>query len=167
MKIVLMIAQTVDGIIGRDSNHLVDWSSKADKQSFVSETKKHGVVIMGRTTYDTIGRPLPDRLNLILTSTPEKYRQAEIPDLLEYRSGSPPEIVQYLESQGKDSAVLAGGARTNAQFLSAGLVDELLISIEPLLFGQGLTFAQGQDQDIALELIESKQLDKKCYATTL
>lgn len=159
MKIIIIMAQTIDGKIGKDAKHEVNWTSKADKQAFVAETKKHGVLIMGSSTFDTIGRPLPGRLNLILTSKPEKYQDKVQEGLLEFVSGSPAEIVALLEKRGFESAALGGGAKTNASFLKAGVVDEILLTIEPLIFGSGINFTQGEELDLKLELIEQTKLD--------
>ena len=159
MKIILMMAMTVDGIIARDSQHTADWTSPADKKAFIAETKKHGVVIMGETTFTTIGRPLPGRLNFILSLHPEKFQEKIKPKTLEFFKGSPEEIVQHLSCRGFESAVLGGGARTNAMFLKAGLVDELMITVEPKIFGAGLNFTESEALDLELELIESHRLD--------
>ncbi|MDD5110627.1 MAG: dihydrofolate reductase family protein [Patescibacteria group bacterium] len=158
MKIILMMAMTADGIVARDSSHKADWTSKADKKAFIAETKKHGVIIMGETTYRTIGRPLPGRLNLVLTMEPEKRAAESVPGVLEFYRGSPAEVVAHLSGKGYQSAVLGGGPYTNASFLKAGLVDEVLITIEPKLFGNGMTFAKGQDLDVNLVYISSAPL---------
>jgi len=158
MKLILMMAMTADGIIAKNKTQNVDWTSKADKQAFVAETKKHRVIIMGNATFQVIGKPLPDRLNLILTSEPERYKDQEVPGLLEFKKGEPSEIVKLLEQKGFKSAVLGGGAKTNADFLKAGLVDEILLTIEPKLFGQGITLTEGVDFDLNLELLEAKEI---------
>ncbi|RJR31650.1 dihydrofolate reductase [Candidatus Parcubacteria bacterium] len=158
MKLILMMAQTVDGIIAKDSQHNANWTTKADKKSFLEETKKHGVIIMGSATYLAIGKALPGRLNFILSSAPKKFKGEEKPGELEFVNGQPNEILQMLEKRGFQSAVLAGGARTNAAFLKKNLVDEILITIEPKIFGTGLNFTEGQDLDLNLALIESRNL---------
>lgn len=160
MKLILMMAMTADGIIAKNSKHLTDWTSPADKKAFFSETKKHGVIIIGSSTFDTIKRPLPKRLNIVLTLHPEKYSSQEIPGLLEFMNNRPNEILSYLENKGYRSAVLGGGPTTNAGFLKAGIVDEILITIEPKIFGNGMTFAQGDDFNLKLELLGTKLLDK-------
>ena len=152
------MAMTADGFIAKDKTQNANWTSKADKKAFVAETKKHGLIIMGHTTFQAIGKPLPDRLNLILTSSPEKYKNQEIPGLLEFKKGSPKEIIKLLEQKGFKSAVLGGGAKTNADFLKAGLVDEILLTIEPKLFGQGMTLTEGENFDLELELLEAKKI---------
>lgn len=159
MKIILMMAQTVDGRIAKNPQQNADWTSKADKKAFIAETKKHGVIIMGETTFLAMGsKPLPKRLNLILSFEPEKYAQLSQPGLLEFFKGTPEEIKKYLSDKQFESAILGGGARTNAMFLEAGMVDEILITIEPKIFGVGMNFTEGQDLDLNLELLESKEL---------
>jgi dihydrofolate reductase len=157
MKIILMMAITADGLIARDKNQNADWTTKADKKAFIHETQKHGCIIMGDTTYELIGKPLPKRLNFILTQTPEKYQDQEIPGLLEFFQGSPEEVISHLKNKGYQTAILGGGPYTNTSFLKAGLVDEILITIEPVIFGQGLTMLK-ENFDLKLELIETKSI---------
>lgn len=158
MKIILMMAMTVDGKIAKSADHLADWTSKADKKSFIKESKEAGVIIMGQTTYETIGRPLPGRLNFVLSQTPDKFQNQA--GLLEYFKGTEQEIVDNLESRGYKKAILGGGAFVNGSFLRAGLVDELLLTVEPKLFGAGLDLFSGDGVDIDVELIEINKLDK-------
>ena len=43
-------------------------------------------------------------------------------------------------------------------FLKDGVVDEILITVEPKLFGLGLNFTEGEELDLNLELLESKEI---------
>ena len=159
MKLILMMAMTVDGIIAKTKTQNADWTTKADKKVFIEETKKAGVIIMGDTTFEAMGRKaLPGRLSLILSLTPEKYLGQEIPGQLEFMKATPAEVVKYLEDKGFKSAILGGGARTNSFFLKSGLVDEIWITVEPKIFGVGMNFTEGEDLDLNLELIESKEI---------
>lgn len=158
MKIVLVMAMSIDGIIAKDDSHVADWTTSADKKAFAAETKKHGVIIMGKNTFDTIGRALPERLNVILTSSPDKYKTLVQPGVLEFVNTTPRETISMLEKRGYQSAALGGGAKTNAEFFKEGLVDELLISIVPKMFGAGLKITEGVPLDINLEFIESQML---------
>jgi len=159
MKLILMMAMTVDGIIAKDKTQNADWTTKSDKRVFIAETKKHGAIIMGDTTFEAMGRrALPGRLNLILSLTPEKYKDAEITGQLEFLKATPEEVVKYLADKGYESAILGGGARTNSFFLKAGLVDELYITVEPKIFGRGMNFTEGEDLDLNLKLIEAIEI---------
>jgi dihydrofolate reductase len=155
MKLTLMMAVTVDGMIARDQTHYPDWTCKADKQLFKRVTQASGVVIFGSRTYDTIGKPLPGRLNVIMTRYPERYSAQSG---LMFYSDSPEQLLRELSAQGYEEAILAGGATINSLFIKPQLVDELLLTISPKLFGQGITlFAEPLDLD--LELIDMQQLE--------
>lgn len=155
MKVILLMAVTADGMIARDSNHMVDWSGKADKQYFVNVTKKTGVMIMGSKTFDTIGRVLPGRLNIVMTRDNER-RTAE--DNLIFTDRSPAQILEDLESRGYTSAALIGGAMVNTLFLEQKLVDEVHLTIVPKFFGRGLTLFD-QTLDINLSLMDVSKID--------
>lgn len=64
MKIVLIAAIAENGVIGKDGN--LPWKLKDDLRLFSNLTKNH-TVIMGRKNYESIGKPLPNRFNIILS----------------------------------------------------------------------------------------------------
>ena len=64
MKISIVVAISDNGVIGK--NGQLPWYLSADLQHFKAITLGKPV-IMGRKTYESIGRPLPDRENIILT----------------------------------------------------------------------------------------------------
>ncbi len=47
MKVILLMAVSLDGLIARDQSHPVDWTEKKDKELFVEITKKADSIIMG------------------------------------------------------------------------------------------------------------------------
>jgi dihydrofolate reductase len=67
MKLVLVAAVGENGIIGREGN--LPWRLRSDLQHFRRLTINKPVV-MGRKTYDSIGKPLKDRTNIVLTRDP-------------------------------------------------------------------------------------------------
>ena len=148
IKTILLMAQTLDGKIARHADHFPDWTGRADKQLFVRETRRAGVVIMGSKTFDTIGRPLPGRRNVVMTRDPRRVSQWEN---LVYTSLAPADILSDLEQEGFERVILAGGARINTLFAQAGLIDEILVTITPMVFGHGIAmFEDGIRADLAL-----------------
>ncbi len=150
------MAETLDGVISRSSNEFVDWTGSADKKKFMHITKEAGVLIMGSKTYDTIGRPLPGRKNIILTRN--KERISDNPDLV-FTADSPEEILNDLEEQGYTSVALAGGAQINSLFAVRNLVDEIIITIAPRIFGVGLRLFS-EPLDLKLELQSTEILEE-------
>ncbi|HOZ36435.1 MAG TPA: dihydrofolate reductase family protein [bacterium] len=158
MKLILMMAITADGKIAKTATQLADWTSKADKKIFVEETKSAGVIIMGKTTYETISKPLPGRLNIILDKNPNTSQN--IPNSLEYTNLTPKELLNSLADRGFEKVILGGGATINGLFLKENLVDEIWLTIEPKIFGEGLSLFKDADVDLKLELLEVRNLDK-------
>jgi dihydrofolate reductase len=89
---------------------------------------------MGRSTYETMSRPLPERLNVVMTHHPPQT----VPAGVEFTSDPPRRILERLGERGYSTVAVTGGAQVYRAFLEAGLVDELWLTIEPLAFGEGI-----------------------------
>ena len=63
-KIAIIVAVSKNGVIGKEGK--IPWMVKSDLKRFASITKGHHI-LMGRKTYESIGRPLPERINMVLT----------------------------------------------------------------------------------------------------
>lgn len=157
MHITLLAALSVDGFIGHSREEKANWTSAEDKAFFVAETKKWGAVVMGAKTYATIGRPLSGRLIFVLTTDPNFK---EVPGEVERFSGELSDLVSLVEQRGFKGLVVAGGERVYSAFLRAGLVNELAITIEPVIFGRGLKLAE-LDRDVVLGAPSVEQLGTK------
>ena len=66
MEIVLIAAVDINLAIGKDGT--IPWEIKEDLKFFKEKTEKTAI-IMGRATYDSIGRPLPNRKNIVMTKS--------------------------------------------------------------------------------------------------
>lgn len=63
-RLMIVVATGPGGVIGKDGK--IPWHSKEDMEHFRQLTIGHAI-IMGRKTWDSIGRPLPKRRNLVVT----------------------------------------------------------------------------------------------------
>jgi dihydrofolate reductase len=75
MKLTLIAAMNEQRVIGL--NGALPWRIPADLKRFRALTKGHAV-IMGRKTWDSLGRPLPDRLNIVITRRPDFEAQGAV-----------------------------------------------------------------------------------------
>ncbi|NDW12086.1 dihydrofolate reductase [Bacteroides sp. 214] len=66
MSIAIIVAASENNVIGSDNQ--MPWRLSNDLKRF-KELTMGGAVIMGRKTYDSIGRPLPGRKNIVLTNS--------------------------------------------------------------------------------------------------
>ena len=67
MEIVLVVAVAENGVIGTGSD--IPWKVKGEQSIFKAITCNQ-TILMGRKTYETIGKPLPDRKNVVITRNP-------------------------------------------------------------------------------------------------
>ena len=152
MKVVLMMAATVDGKIGRTSQEFPDWTGKEDKIMFKQATQRAGVVIMGSKTYDAIGKPLPGRKNVVLTRNKNRLSRH---DNLVYSDTKPQQLLKELGREGYTEVVLAGGSIINSLFAREDLIDEIHITYAPKIFGQGISlFSEAVSMALQLMAVE-------------
>ncbi len=100
-----IVAMTPDGVIGRDGD--LPWRLGTDLRRFKSLTMG-GVLIMGRRTYDSIGRPLPGRTTIVITRNPGWSAEGVL------RASSPQEAIALAADR---RAFVVGGAEIYRQMM--------------------------------------------------
>lgn len=147
VRVTLVMAETLDGRIARHAWHPVDWTEPEDKAHFAGLTRRMGLVFMGSHTFDTLGGPLPGRENVVFTRFPE--RRDSIPGTLVFTSDRVTEVLDRYAARGYGEAALIGGSSLNGVFARLGCIDEMIITLSPVVFGEG----QGLfPADIAMDL---------------
>ncbi len=114
-RLIAIVAMTADRVIGREGS--LPWHLPEDLAFFKRTTSGHPVV-MGRKTYESIGKPLPKRRNIVLT----RDRNWSAPGVETIHA---PEELRALTDPG-GSVFIIGGAEIYAAFLPD--LDELLVS---------------------------------------
>jgi dihydrofolate reductase len=67
-RISIIVAMAKNGVIG--ANNKLPWHLSADLKRFKALTMGH-TIIMGRRTFESIGRPLPGRINVVVSRRPD------------------------------------------------------------------------------------------------
>ncbi|MBC7766473.1 dihydrofolate reductase [Arenimonas sp.] len=151
IKTYIIVAQTVDGKIARNSTHEADWTSRTDKKQFIELTKKSGVMVMGLNTFKTFPSPLKDRLHIVYSNHHDSEKD-NIPGVVEYTKDSPSMLIQKLEERGFKEVAICGGTSVYTMFMKSGLVENIYLTIEPRLFGEGIGIFD-QTLDVNMKLI--------------
>lgn len=116
MEIVIVVAMSSNRVIGRDNE--LPWHLSADLKHFKRVTDRHPMV-MGRRTFESIGRPLPNRRNIVVT----RRTDFAVPGV--ERAGSLDEALAMCRESGAQQAMVIGGGEIFAQALDADLVDRI------------------------------------------
>lgn len=156
MDVILLMVMTMDGKVARTSMELVDWTGKEDKKYFVQITKDAGAMIMGSKTFDTIGYPLPDRKNIVMT---RNKKRKSLDDNLIFTDNSPKKILEDLEKEGFEKVALVGGSVTNSLFAKQNLITEIHVTVAPVLFGKGLSMFD-TNLNLKLKFMETREIDE-------
>ena len=136
---------------GRDT----DGMHGPDREYYEALTASLGCGIVGRNMYDAAGawggtNPFPGTL-IVLT-----HRTGDQPDPSAgflFVDGFDAALAQARDLAGDDDVSLGGGADLIRQGLAAGVVDELALSIAPVVLGGGKRLFEGFEQDLDLEVL--------------
>ena len=118
IKLSMIAAMGKNRVIGKDND--MPWHLPADLQHF-KKTTLGSPIIMGRKTYDSIGRPLPGRLNIILS----RNSDLEIEGCRVVHSLD--EAIALAEKEKSDEVFITGGAHLYHTFLEKA--DRLYITL--------------------------------------
>jgi dihydrofolate reductase len=103
MTLALIVAMTKDGVIGDKGK--IPWHIREDLQRFKRLTMGHPI-IMGRRTYESIGKPLPGRTNIVLSQSPNLTAPTEV-----LRFGSLKAALDHCRQQNEDLVFVIGGSK--------------------------------------------------------
>ena len=160
-KLVVYIASSVDGYIAAlndDLSFLKRVEKEGEDYGYGEFIKTIDTIILGRKTFDWVNMNVPghygDKRTYVIT---HESKPAE--GNVTYYSGSLPELVKQLKQEEGKNIFCDGGATIVNQLLQNDFVDELTISLIPVLLGEGVRlFADGRPEQ-ALQLESAKSFD--------
>lgn len=146
MRISIIVAVAENGVIGRGGQ--LPWRLSADLQRFKQLTMGH-TIIMGRRTWESIGRALPERKMIVVTRQPDY----QIEDAGVAKAASLSEAIETARAAGDEEAFVIGGAE---------LYREALTTADRLYYTRVLAAVEGDTQFPAINwtkwrLIESTE----------
>jgi dihydrofolate reductase len=158
-KVVLYIAQSVDGYIARENND-ISWLSIVERDNedygYDNFIKTVDTVFMGRKTYEKvlsfgIEFPHKGRTCYVLSKT---LKGAD--ENVQFFSGNIKDLITKIKEEKGHDIFIDGGSEVIKEFRDNDLIDEYVISIIPILLGRGIQLFKETDTVNNLQLIESK-----------
>ena len=144
--IIGIVAISKNYAIGRGGK--LPWHYAADLK-FFKETTTGNAVVMGANTWRSIGKPLPNRLNVVLSGSSSVTPPAEV-----MRLGEKDEVIDLARYLNRDMYVI-GGARVYADF--ADVIEKWIVTEVPLTVDDADTFMPTDFLD-EFELDETRDL---------
>lgn len=161
-KLILYMAMSLDGYIAKPDDNL----------SFLSIVEQEGedygyndfmasidTVIIGRRTYDWVMNqvsefPHSDMETYVMTRTPRQQIGKTI-----FHTGDMKELVDSLQRQEGKNIFVDGGAEIVNELLAENLIDEFILSVIPILLGDGIRLFKDGRPERTLELLSARQFE--------
>lgn len=157
MKVILYMGITPNGYIAKEDDN-TNWISQDEWDSYSAFVRKRGNLIIGRRTYN------------ILTKQPEFSELKEVKIVVvshqnfetlasnHLTAKTPQQALDLLKDV--DEVVVAGGGILNSSYIKEGLIDEIYLDVESLIFGKGIKVFADSDFEYDLELLEVNKLNE-------
>ena len=144
--------ESVDGLL-QEGQHVSD---------YLTSLRDYDTVLMGRRTYEwgfqwgiEPGQPVPTYAHMqqyVFSQSLPAYDQQQLHVIRD----DPAEFVRGLKAQAGGAIYLCGGGQLAGSLLDAGLVDELLLKVNPVVFGTGISAFGDFKHTQSLSLLDAK-----------
>jgi dihydrofolate reductase len=149
MPISLIAVQSVNGLITRNDEPGTSFASDADLAWFKEILMGHDLVLLGGATYRAAREAI--------TRKPDDYVADRIPGKLEFIRLDEAALFEAIIEYGYENIALVGGPAISDWFLDRGLISEIYLTVEPVIFSSGKPLVTPA-RNIDLHLISVSQL---------
>jgi dihydrofolate reductase len=164
-KVQLFIATTIDGFIARENGSL-DWLFNLPNPNQID----HGygdfisgidTVVLGRKTYEDIlgfgiEWPYGNCTSYIVTNNSNYSVSTDNTLVLNELNKS---AIELLRSKSSANIWVVGGGEIISRFLNCAEIDEMILSIIPIILGKGISLFPGEPKETEFELIRSEAFE--------
>jgi dihydrofolate reductase len=162
-KVIVYIAASLDGYIAGPDNSMEFLSivnEEGQDYGYFSFIESVDTAIMGRKTYDWVMTQVDEfphaaMDSFIITRTPRPSKGK-----LKYYSGELKTLILKLKSEEGKHIFIDGGAEIVNQLLKENLIDEIIVSVIPILLGNGVRLFQDGRPEQGIQLLEAKSFPK-------
>lgn len=162
-KVILYIATSLDGYIAQPNDDLSFLSiveQEGQDYGYADFVKTVDAVIVGRKTYDKVismgfDFPYADKDAYIITRT-ARTNTGQV----KFYTKDLKSLIDKLKSESGKNIFCDGGAEIVNELLKDDLIDEFIISVVPILVGNGTKLFKDGRPEQKLELISVKSFDK-------
>jgi dihydrofolate reductase len=174
IKVSVYIATSLDGFIARNDGAL-DWLDEAnvtvpegEDLGFHAFMDSVDTLIMGRKTYEkvlSLGEWGYGMTPVVVLSRNSISFPPSIPNTVTHSSEAPRDLLQRLSDERVEHVYVDGGI-TIQGFLSEGLVDEITVTVIPVILGGGIPLFGSMENEIGLTHVRTTSFDFGFVQTT-
>lgn len=161
-KLSYYVATTVDGFIAHEDSSVGGFLYDGEHVTDYLQSLKDwfDVVLMGRKTYEFgfqygVTNPYPWLKQYVFSRTMKESPDANV----ELFSDNILDLVKKLKSEPGKGIYLCGGTNLATLLFAKNLIDEVILKVNPVLFGSGLPLFSGIGRNIELKLTSSRIYD--------
>lgn len=135
MHVTLSMAVSFNGMVAAKDGS-TPWSNDIWK-AYIDTVRKERNIVIGHRTYDIMKNEQEfEKLGYPLTIVLSHQSHSENTGVIFV--ASPKEAIRLLKDRGMKHGIVGGGAKTAASFFEAGLIDEVMLDIEPIIIPDGI-----------------------------
>ena len=161
-KVILYIAASLDGYIAKPNDDLSFLNAvqrEGEDYGYQEFMRSVDTVILGRKTYDWVMTqveifPHAELQTFVITSS-----KRENLGKITFYNGDIPELITNLKTRDGQNIFIDGGAAVVNTLLNHSLIDEIIVSIIPVLLGDGVRLFNNGRPEQAMQLLSCKQFD--------
>ncbi len=160
---VLYIAMSLDGYIakpGDDLSFLSIVEKEGEDYGYFSFLDTVDTVVLGSRTYDWILSQVPEFPHADLKTYVISRNKRPQNGNIEFYNGSLKELIQNLKEIKGKNIFIDGGAQVVDLLLQDQLIDEFIISIIPVLLGDGISLFKQNQPEQFLKLVDVQRFEK-------
>jgi dihydrofolate reductase len=160
-KLKYHVAITVDGFIGHEDGSVEGFAYEGEHVTdYQASFNTYDIVLMGRKTYEYgfqfgVTNPYPMMKQYVFSRTMKESPDENVTLV----SDGIIELVKELKNQDGKDIYLCGGADLATKLFAENLIDEVVLKLNPLIYGSGIPLLNSIGKNIYLELASSKIYD--------
>ncbi|PZM83866.1 MAG: dihydrofolate reductase [Candidatus Margulisiibacteriota bacterium] len=148
-KVILYIASSLDGYIARENGD-VDWLYTDQDYGYLEFIDSIDIVIMGRVTYEQVlgFGEFPYKQKRCFVFSPDAPGKR---DNVEFVNERVEDFITRIKPESHLNIWLIGGSNLLNQFVQYNLIDEYIVSVHPILLGNGIPLFEKRHKEIPLQ----------------
>lgn len=162
-KVIYSAAASLDGYIA-GPDEAIDWLRMSEETGKILTDLWKGVdtILMGRKTYDFSARGGRGGGGSKMRTCIFSRTMTEAPKRAELVREDPAGFVRALKAGPGGNIFILGGGELTSALIEGGVVDEIAISVHPLLLGGGVPLFRPIAQRVELALVEARAIGRDC-----